>query len=661
MIIFRCCDGRWKLNIREKVFLREWMSVCLAVDLVEQKWKAATNGKVRYGGYANRPLSPIRIREGGNLIIGQDQDSFDKDFNAYESLCGSLTNLRIYDTLLTTKEMISFTTCRSFTPENLPILDLSNVEAEFALRSVDIEIRKNEEYCDTQREFDAIFPELREFQDGARLCHVVGGEVKVPQNEYENEQLFQNALEYVNVCGEGYAETFWLGVAGDVDTQNWTHYRDNSPINYKKINRDYGTVIEHPEICMAFTGSKETSPSNYGVWTPRACHLELCSVCSLDRIKLIRMRGLCRQSHFDRDYFLTYERESPAFAGVKYSQITKKPPNSAISDSEYGFWLLNRADKPQALAILDMKYPSHYPIGRNTWRVDNDVCGKEEVSLFMTSCLDRQFSCADGTCIDIQHRCDLEANCPDESDEVNCKYIRLPKGYDNANAPSRTDQSGAIKIYLQIDLLSLRHIDLSNFKFTCELNMHLRWTDNRLEYLHLNHDETLNVVDEDSELPWIPKLNFQGDGNTTSTVHQRQRFIKVRRLSDPLPDNDENESEDEIFSGKYNSLVESKKLTVISSCDFNLGNFPFDRQTCSMVSAATQPPGAGRTVALTRCHIPPGAGRPVTLTRCHIPPGAGRPVALTWCYTQTLFITTQLSLALLFLTQSNHLTPHIVL
>lgn len=40
----------------------------------------------------------------------------------------------------------------------------------------------------------------------------------------------------------------------------------------------------------------------------------------------------------------------------------------------------------------------------------------------------------------------------------------------------------------------------------------------------------------------------------------------------------------EVFLGSENSLLQVQKLTVATSCQFDLEKFPFDTQRCSMVS-----------------------------------------------------------------------------
>ncbi|XP_042212751.1 uncharacterized protein LOC121859852 [Homarus americanus] len=580
-VIFKCCDGLWELEIKQKIGLREWLSFCLTIDLEKNHWKLAKNGEI-VEGYADITTNaPVRIRPGGSLFFGQDQDSVGAFFSEFQSLSGLLMDVKIYDMFFTSQQIIKFTMCENFINVYPPIVDFSNINEDFSVSNVDIGVITGG-YCNKARDFDLIFPELRVFEDGELLCHIVGGELKVPVDDMDNMRLFNKSLVYAEHCGEGTSETLWLGVKGNVATQKWYHYRNNTPINYSKFDKDNGLPIVHPDTCLVFTGSKETTPELYSTWVSYDCEQEMCTVCHFQQVRLLKMRGLCQQSQFDRDYFVTHDQSSLSFTGVYYSEITKHKPNLTVSLSDFGYWILTRLDKPHITAILHMESPSHYPLGLNNWVVDNDVCGEMEITLLITSCEDRKFSCFEGTCIDLELRCDMEADCPDGSDEINCDFLQLPKEYDKLNPPSRIERGEPIKVHLHITMLSMRHIDLSNFKFTCEIELQLHWIDKRLEFHHLNLAETLNIIDDMSNMPWVPLFEILGDGDTTSDIVTRREHLRVRRFSNPLLDNDENLYEDEIFEGKHNPLVLVKKLTVTTSCDFDLEAFPFDTQTCRM-------------------------------------------------------------------------------
>ncbi|XP_064101371.1 uncharacterized protein LOC135212014 isoform X3 [Macrobrachium nipponense] len=133
-----------------------------------------------------------------------------------------------------------------------------------------------------------------------------------------------------------------------------------------------------------------------------------------------------------------------------------------------------------------------------------------------------------------------------------------------------------------MNILSIRKIDIANFNFVTEVQIILEWVDERLVFKHLNKDIELNAIS--NFIPWLPELEFLGDGMAMSEVQLRRSRLTVNRQSDPLPDNDQEVQEALVFEGKKNPLILKRKLTITTTCQFDLGAFPFDTQVCTMIT-----------------------------------------------------------------------------
>ncbi|KAK7067753.1 hypothetical protein SK128_026843, partial [Halocaridina rubra] len=542
VLMLACCNRSWFMDAKANVYLRHWTSLCITMDHMNRRHEV-TQDSILIAGRNDDGLTTqmTKIRGGGQLYIGQEQDTHGGGFNEFQSFRGFLVDLRIYDHVLSSSELSRYTTCQMMDTTTLPIVDFDDIYSQFTISHAEHEVGITKAFCNDKEYVNLVFPERRLFREGDLLCRTVGGNMKVPRNAEDNRKLYEMSKPHAKTCGESLADTLWLGVMGNTTSGKWYDISNKKEPFFRNFDRNGGGQVEEPQLCVAFKGSTDIVESAFAVWVPRKCDLERCVACHFTVLPFVRIRGLCGKSEFDRRYFLVSSENGVDFVGLYYSIIVKHQPQSNISSSgDFGNWTMIRLDKPSIKATLRMKSPTHYPTGLNNWEVENDICGQKEVQLRMTSCSDQQFSCNDGTCIPLPKRCNMEANCEDGSDEIDCNFLVLPEGYDNKTPPPRHDPSSPVNVSLHVTMFSVRSFDITGFKFVCEMEVRLSWNDTRLKFHHLNEADSLNTIHlEEENKPWMPTVEYLGDAYTTSDIQERRSFLIAHRATVPLSDDDQ--------------------------------------------------------------------------------------------------------------------------
>lgn len=174
-----------------------------------------------------------------------------------------------------------------------------------------------------------------------------------------------------------------------------------------------------------------------------------------------------------------------------------------------------------------------YPFGTHMWTLGSEVCdisAGKTVNLTISVCGHGQFTCSDGSCIDLRKRCDLRIDCLDQSDEAECSLVAIPPGYRSIIPPSHNTQSEPLPIEFLLKIISFPTIATQDQTFTATLHLALQWRDNRLDYHNLKEDRTLNLLAHDAvERIWTPRVFFtNAQGNMFSNLDQGSRVECVR-------------------------------------------------------------------------------------------------------------------------------------
>ena len=242
-----------------------------------------------------------------------------------------------------------------------------------------------------------------------------------------------------------------------------------------------------------------------------------------------------------------------------------------------------RKDTSILLATLDYQY--QWPIGVHSWTFekslkcidDSDKSGTRRLSLYPASVKEPgQYCCHDGRCIDSEFVCDSVPHCEDESDEMGCTMVLIPKTYDKIN-PKKN-------VLVKITIMDLLAVDDSESSFEIFFFQEVTWLDHELDFSFLKKQSIRNIVDESLKMNiWIPEVKYMHvlSGN----VMEEKVYVNKTKGSSNIPSIDSlNQIEmNEFYEGKENYLIIESRRRMKFFCSFDqISLFPFGTEDCQM-------------------------------------------------------------------------------
>jgi len=224
-----------------------------------------------------------------------------------------------------------------------------------------------------------------------------------------------------------------------------------------------------------------------------------------------------------------------------------------------------------------------YPFGLYRWRTDQDECihGKEKIQLNLTPCNEQSFNCNDGTCIDLGKRCDLNIDCPDSSDEMNCTFLEKPSWYLTDVSPPKNKGSEVNEISVNITMYNILHVDVVESRIETQFQLKLSWFDSRLKFRGLKEMEHKNWVTKDENI-WKPQIRFHNTENKATTLDDSKSWTTIQKLGSSKISPYTSLENMQHFEGSENKLTQTRTYNVNFICIYDLTWYPLDSQVCYM-------------------------------------------------------------------------------
>lgn len=426
----------------------------------------------------------------GTLILGQEQDEIGGGFIINEAFRGYLSQVNIWSSILTDDSVSNIANCGENMMGDVFSSDYDNPE----IFNVTIQDFLLTELCD-QKEISFVVPTSLTFYDSSKMCYAFGTTTFAPRNKEQNIRLQNYSKLYENNC----PSSFWVGINDEIKEGVWIT-DDNETLEY--TNFDIIDPVNTERNCAVVISAT-------GRWLNERCDFyERCFACNNTYTGVLSLRGLCFQSQM-QSYGDVRENinTKPYFHGW-YGHI--------IIFNDFNQWNLIDTVHNKSIAVLILHNEKGYPVGRQTWQLINPVCGYKEghsITLALSRCYYMEFMCSDGSCVDSTRRCNAMADCPDQSDEEDCKIVRVPNGY-LSHIPPRNEGINFTQLALNISIEIQRFkqvVDAQHF-IEMEFLIRISWKDPRVKYNNLKFGDNRNKLSQDETLTiWQPAIYFHNN------------------------------------------------------------------------------------------------------------------------------------------------------
>ena len=405
------------------VFPLQWVRACLSLDDESKMIKIVVDGILLDDGVhkemekENKP-GAVNITLGYNKYMTESEKS---------DMSGKWTNMNIFSASMSEEKMVAMTT-----PGDDQCGAEGDViswnEAKWTQETVYIPDRQGPCWKESTM---IVYPAGMTFTNCMEHCQKLGAgkapSVQTEQDWNKIEQELQSINTNVSII-----PAMWLAATeGDIDSElkSLPHWAETIDVR-ETVWRDYynGAKLDnytkpwspgHDDIlgseynCIAYYPSEAR-------WREFWCPYKHSCICKPSKhVSRLFLRGLCTESLLgtkDMKLGLAYtiKQQSQSAENVFYigGLSTRISYNSTLEG-----WIIT--DAVSNVTAFSKAKEQTYALGKHMWTVngDNFECFKKHTyttELKLSGCLEGQFTCNDGQCVQMDERCNQLPNCRDE-------------------------------------------------------------------------------------------------------------------------------------------------------------------------------------------------------------------------------------------------------
>lgn len=544
-----------------------WQHFCLSVDGTSYTIVSDNQTWFQYSNDKLKTRNNVTITE---IFFG------DKEL----SWIGQLAGLNIWSKALTTNEMLEITSkCRRSLQGPKPdLLDWSEVTGSMIVQGSYNESQDNP--CIEFKKHTKVLPIMLTPKDGRKTCQVLGGQMSYHDDLDITEAINQDFIS--TTCTEDadfYVSTPYSRLANGSWMDDYTQ---------KLVDLDPLWANGQPNglDLQNCTTIKTKDRKIYD----QSCSVKHCFACTWTSHTVFYLRGLCAQAKIDAGYVLLLEHDyngQVVFAGFE--------SNTILYSQKQKDWLIiqgRKIDMPEEdMTIigrtLNLEQGTYgIPVGTFQWNISSHECNQPIMQLKLTSCSGDQFTCDDGTCIELRKRCDNVFHCKDNSDEKSCNLLEMDDStYRNILPP--ISEHGRTELSVAVNIKSIDSIDEQAMTFNSKLSVHLYWKDSRITYKNLNNNGNF-LSKELQQKIWLPLLTFSNTASNFLLTKDESKTVQVLQQSKGQNRDFSHRNEAVLHQGHENELVLFGQYDLTFDCEIDLSKFPFDQQECSIDIAIPQ-------------------------------------------------------------------------